>query len=117
MTTKEEHIIFDRCPLDMLAYLHATNGLDSTDLQSWYQKWQEVVGEIDLLVFVPIEVPDLIGCTNSELPVLREQVNEMLSEWIGDFDLEVVEVFGSVSVRANKVIARLIEMSKRPKNT
>ena len=63
--------------------------------------------EIDLLVFVPIEGPDIINCSESDLPELRQQVNELLNELIWDFDTDIIEVAGSPLDRRNQVIKHI----------
>ena len=98
--------IFDRCPVDILAYIQAMN--DAENIQSLYQKVQSVITGIDLIVFVPIEDPDLISCPESELPELRFQVNEILKEWIWDFGLETIEVHGTVQARRNQVLNKIL---------
>lgn len=107
ITTSEDKVIFDRCPVDMLAYIQATGEFDDFDIQSWYRRVQDVMCEIDLLVFVPVEEPDLIDCPESDLPELRHQVNELLTEWIWDFDTDVVEVAGSPMARKNEVVEHM----------
>ncbi|MDU1892521.1 MAG: hypothetical protein E6767_17690 [Dysgonomonas sp.] len=60
ITIKENNVIFDRCPIDLFAYIQAT---DKTDLQPLYVKNQNIIDEIDLFVFVPIEEPDpILNC-------------------------------------------------------
>ncbi|MGC3978412.1 MAG: AAA family ATPase [Paludibacteraceae bacterium] len=93
--------IFDRCPVDLLAYIQATN--TSLNLQSLYSKVQSAMNGIDLLIFVPIESPDVIFCSESELPELREQVNDILGDLISDFGVETVEVKGNLSERMNQI--------------
>ncbi|MBU8882875.1 ATP-binding protein [Kaistella sp. DKR-2] len=105
----DENVIYDRCPLDLLAYIEAVNG--SENIQSYYQKAQNAMIQVDLLVFVPIENPDLIVCPESELPELRDRVNEILSEWVGDFGTETLEVHGSLLERLDQVIGKLEEIS------
>ena len=107
ITTTKNNLIFDRSPVDMLAYIQATNEFDNFDIQTWYQRVQDVMNEIDLLVFVPVEEPDLMGCPDSDLPDLRLQVNELLTEWIWDFDTNVIEVTGSQLTRRNQVIEHM----------
>lgn len=104
----EPHVIFDRSPLDLFVYLYLTS--DTKTSQSFYLKVREAMTEIDLLVFVPIETPDLIGCPKDEFPELREQVNELLHEWIGDFDLDTIEVRGTVSEREEQILHKISEM-------
>jgi len=103
----ENYIIFDRCPVDYLAYIQASSDSENLNIQSLYQKVQDVMNEIDLIVFVPVEKPDLIGCPESDLPELRHKVNEILNDWIWDFNSNVVKVTGSPSARRDQVIRQM----------
>ena len=107
ITEAGDNVIFDRCPIDLLAYVQATDELENVDIQSLYHRVQDTMDEIDLLVFIPIEEPDVIGCAESDLPELRRQVNEILSDWVWDFDLNTVEVTGPLSTRTNQIIQYL----------
>lgn len=94
-----DNAIFDRCPVDLFAYIQAVN--ESEDIQVFYQRIEAVLSGIDLLVFVPIEEPDRILC--SELPELRQEVNEILHDLIGDLDIETIEVSGNIAQRVNQI--------------
>lgn len=107
ITQSGDNVIFDRCPLDMLAYIQATDEFGDSDIQTLYQRVQDSMKEIDLLVFIPIEQPDLIGCPQSDLPQLRLRVDEILNDLIWDFDVDTVQVFGSVEARKNQVLKYL----------
>lgn len=98
----EPDVIFDRCPLDLLAYIFVVGGAKAS--QHFYTKVMEAMSEIDLLVFVPIENPDRIGCPESEFPELRKQVNELLEEWMDDFDIETIVVKGSIMERIKQIV-------------
>ncbi|MFT3920105.1 MAG: AAA family ATPase [Cloacibacterium sp.] len=50
----ENDAIFDRCPLDFLAYAQAVDYTYNS--QSIFNKVQKTMSKIDLLVFVPIEI-------------------------------------------------------------
>ncbi|MNV12873.1 hypothetical protein D3C71_1034940 [compost metagenome] len=93
----EPDVIFDRCPLDLLAYIFVIGGAKAS--QHFYTKVMEAMTEIDLLVFVPIENQDLIACPESEFPQLRKQVNQLLEEWIDGFDIETIVVRGTLTER------------------
>ena len=107
ITSDENNIIFDRCPVDILAYIQATIESDNFNIQSLYQRVLDVMNEIDLLIFVPFEKPDLIGCPESDLPELRRRVNEILKEWIRDFNLNVLQVAGSPIERRDQVLRHM----------
>lgn len=105
ISTSVENTIFDRCPIDLLAYIEAVKAFEN--MQTNYQKVQNVITEIDLLVFIPIESPDLISCPQSELPELRDQVNEILSEWVWNFPVDTIEVTGTLLARRDQVLKKL----------
>jgi GTPase SAR1 family protein len=102
-----KNVIFDRAPIDILAYIQAMT--DSGISQSLYNRVQSAMEEIDLIVFVPIENPDLISCRKFELPELRFQVNEILNEWIWDFDLKTIEVKGTLLARRDQILKKISE--------
>ncbi|WEK34259.1 MAG: AAA family ATPase [Candidatus Pseudobacter hemicellulosilyticus] len=101
-----DNVIFDRCVIDILAYLHASE--PERNIQSLFEKAQAIIADIDLLVFVPVEEPDLIPVQDADLPELREMVNELLYVWMGDWDVETIEVSGTLSDRCDLVMAKII---------
>lgn len=101
----EQNIIFDRCPLDILAYVHAID--PGRNIQSLFDTAQTIIEEIDLLVFVPIEEPDLIFCQESDLPELRYKVNEVLINWVEGLQTNIIEVNGTILNRRNQVINKI----------
>lgn len=109
ITATENNIIFDRCPVDILAYIQAINEFKNFNIQSLYHRVHDIMSEIDLLVFVPVEKPDLIGCPESELPKLRQKVNGILKDWIWDFNSNVIEVAGTAAARKDQVVKIMLE--------
>jgi deoxyadenosine/deoxycytidine kinase len=101
ITRSNSNAIFDRCPVDLFAYIQATD--ESQNLQSIFSKVQNIMDEIDLLVFVPIEEPDVIGCSESELPELRCDANDIINDLISDFEVETIEVKGTLSERLKQI--------------
>lgn len=99
------NVIFDRCVIDLLAYLHALD--PRRNIQSLFETAQTVMAEIDLLVFVPIEEPDLIPGHQADLPKLRSQVNDLLHDWIADFGIAAIEVSGTSLNRRDQVLAAI----------
>ncbi|MNK18880.1 hypothetical protein D3C87_370950 [compost metagenome] len=104
----EPDVIFDRCPLDLLAYLYETGGTKAS--QNFYTKVREAMTEIDLLVFVPVENPDVIITNEPEFPELRAKVDDLLHEWIDDFDIETIRVSGTLRQREEQLLRRISEM-------
>jgi Predicted ATPase len=97
------NVIFDRCIIDILAYLHVID--PGRNIQLLFETAQTIIAGIDLLVFVPIEEQDLIS--GAELPKLRNKVNDLLYDWIGDLSIKVVEVSGNTSNRKDQVLAKI----------
>lgn len=105
VSKSESNVIFDRCVIDVLAYLHVLD--PGRNIQSLFEASQTVITGIDLLVFVPIEEPDLIPGRQISLPKLRSQVNDLLYDWIGDFGIDTIEATGTLSNRRDHVLAKV----------
>jgi len=110
ISTSDRNVIFDRCPIDFLAYIQAIDG--SGNIQSIFNKVESIISELDLLVFVPIEEPDLIPGDTSDFQELREDVNEIMSDWIGDFGVDVIEVRGTLSNRLEQILNKVTRQTK-----
>lgn len=104
MLTGEQDIIFDRSPVDLLAYIHALD--QYKNIRSMFDTAQQAMADIDLLVFVPVEEPDVIAAS-SYLPRLRARVNDILIDWVEDIGVEAIEVSGSLQNRREQVLTRL----------
>lgn len=108
----EENVIFDRCPVDLMAYLIAAEGDAAGVLHAWGEEVGRAMRSLDGVIFVPVEVPDLVG-TGPDLDPTgdRAAVDEILRDlWLGDpLDLEtrVVEVHGPPDARARAVLTWL----------
>lgn len=106
----EENTIFDRCPLDFLAYAQAI-GNGAIDVEEWVQKMEDALEQLDLIVYVPIE--NQIPVSRSEDLELRGRVDELLHEILLEDSLglleeiEVIVAMGSLENRAQKVKERL----------
>ncbi|OPC67332.1 hypothetical protein DSC47_01150 [Elizabethkingia miricola] len=110
LQNSDDNVIFDRCPLDLLAYIYAVG--KKKNISSLYEEMTTAIAEIDLLVFIPIEKVDLIGCQESDLPNLRQEVNDILEDWIGDFSNEILEVSGTLENRKKQVLDKILDMEK-----
>ncbi|MCD0457523.1 ATP-binding protein [Chryseobacterium sp. LC2016-27] len=110
LQNSDDKVIFDRCPLDLLAYIYAVG--KKKNISALYEEMTTAIDEIDLLVFVPIEKVDVIFCQGSDLPNLRQEVNDILEEWIGDFSNEILEVSGTLEDRKKQVLDKLTNMEK-----
>jgi deoxyadenosine/deoxycytidine kinase len=110
ISSSDSNVIFDRCPIDFLAYIQAID--ETKNIQSIYYKVESIMARIDLLVYVPVEEPDLIVCQESDLPKLRGKVNEILNERVWDFGIEVIEVKGTLLNRLNQVLGKISQLLK-----
>lgn len=109
LAKNESKVIFDRCVIDILVYLHIID--PARNIQSLFKTAQTLITGVDLLVFVPIQKPHLIPGHQAELPKLRSLVNDLLHDWIGDFCIETIEVCGTLSSRRDQVLAKIQKSS------
>ena len=100
-----EDIIFDRCPMDLLAYITSHEAAEMFDEEKWLPEIRNAMDQLDLIVFVPIETPDIIDATEDELPELRSSVDETLRDIIYDYHPNVIEVSGTVPARLQNVLS------------
>lgn len=110
--TAGEHVLFDRCPADLLAYLLVLRH----DVRGAVERSREAMHLLDLVVFVPIEEPDRIAVSSHEDREQRRAVDEMLERLLVDDELveDVLIVQGEVTARVAQVIARVHEPGGRP---
>lgn len=111
---EEKDLIFDRCPLDFLAYLLTFPEPGRSGYSHGLSMVKSGMKSLDLLVFVPIEYPDRIRERELNYPVLRKQVDSMLrdlifeNEW-NESGTEILEVSGTTQERCRQVLARINE--------
>lgn len=107
----EQNIIFDRCPADMLGYLLSHTDAEAFDLKKWLPRVQTAITKLDLIIFLPIENPDRIVLPLSQDAAYRQRVDEKLQEVvlenIFDFEVDVLEVSGSIQMRADQVLTHI----------
>lgn len=111
LQNNENNVLFDRCPLDLLAYIYAVN--KKRNISALYEEMTAAIAEIDLLVFVPIEKDDSIICQESDLPDLRREVNDILQGWLGDFSNDILEVTGTLETRKKQVLDKIKNRENR----
>ncbi len=102
-----KNVIFDRCPLDILAYLLTHEDTDGFELEDWLPRIRESVATLDRVVFVPIEEPDRVAVPRSQAE-LRATVDGVLSDLLVDdaygLELEVMTVRGSPDARLEHAV-------------
>ena len=117
LSQEGDNVLFDRCPLDVLAYIAEHEDVDDFDLDAWLPRVRAAVGTLDLVVFVPVEPRDRIALSPSddEGPA-REAVDEKLREILLDdpFELGVdaLEVEGDAERRARTVLQQIRRASR-----
>jgi len=104
-------VLFDRCPVDVLAYLLEHDDANAVDPDRWLEKVRDAVDTLDLLVFVPIEEPDRIALAPHEDARHRRAVHDRLHDLLIDealgVDIEVLTVGGDARARIDRVMARI----------
>jgi hypothetical protein len=103
-------MLFDRCPIDVLAYLLEHDDAQAFEAEVWLERIREAVETLDLIVFVPIDKADRIALAAHEDTVLRRAVNDRLRDLLIDqalADVEVLTVTGDVRARVDQIIAYL----------
>ncbi len=104
-------VIFDRTPLDYLAYLTAA-GADPAE-QAGAAGLRNAFARLDLLVITPITPETERMLPPPELPLLRAQVNDALLDLVYDDPLSawegipVLELSGPLDGRLDAVLAAL----------
>jgi len=101
------NVLFDRSPADYLAYLIALDpALVSAD---HIEAAATALTTLDLVVFVPIERLDRVEAADA--PRLRRRVDRILRDMLLDdsagFGVRVITVSGTVTQRAEQVLAQL----------
>ena len=104
-------VIFDRTPLDYLAYLAAA-GADPSD-EAGAAALRPALTSLDLLVITLITPETEQALPDAELPALRSQMNDALLELVyadplnAWGDIPVLELSGPLDGRLNAVLAAL----------
>lgn len=101
--------LFDRCPLDLVAYLQALD--DDFAIDDWLDDLRSSMAMLDLVVLVSIETPDRIAVPSHEDRRLRRRVDDRLQALLLDdphgFGTEVLEVAGALDHRVAQVMQAL----------
>jgi predicted ATPase len=115
LVSSEENQIFDRCPVDLLAYLLTHQDSDGFDVELWLPRVSTAMRRLRLIVYVPIENPDrvVVGAPDDMLRrLVDEELRDILQEDRWGFGVEVIEVTGSSRERARQVLAQIASQEK-----
>ena len=105
--TREARVIYERCPIDFLAYIAA---LDTKSAESVLDQVIEGMQHLDLIVYLPLDHNYPI---EAEYPKLRKAVDRRLSAIYNEDDfgimsassVEVIEATGSTEQRLRSITA------------
>jgi predicted ATPase len=101
--------LFDRCPLDFVAYAQALD--EGIEVDAWIDAARDAMQSLDLIVLVPIEMPDRIVLPAHEDRRFRARVDERVRTLILDDELglgiETLEVSSTLERRLQQVLAVL----------
>ena len=103
--TPEENVIYERCPIDFIAYM------DVLDPNNTAPPLEPISKHLDLIVYLPIEQDDDV-----DYPKLRKAVDRRLSAILLDnelaiIDVPVVEARGTTAQRLS-----ILEKAIKPKS-
>lgn len=106
-------VIFDRTPLDYLAYMAATGADPSVEAEADAATLRPAFASLDLLVITVITPETEQVLPTAELPRLRALMNDALLELVYDDplnawgDIPVLELSGPLDSRLDTVLAAL----------
>ncbi len=108
-------LVFDRCPIDLLAYLLVGSADSRSVVERWVQRIRATMQSLDVIIFVPIESPDRIDLAEEHDTFARSAVDRELRELLLNDPLglgvEVLEVRGAPRNRVSQVLRRLTGVS------
>ena len=98
-----EKVIYERCPIDFLAYIDA---LESGTVEALLEAVAQAMQNLDLIVYLPLDKDQTL---ESEYPKLQKAVDRRLSKLLLDDELgiikaPVVEASGSTAQRLSVVV-------------
>ncbi|HSS22176.1 MAG TPA: ATP-binding protein [Pyrinomonadaceae bacterium] len=113
-----ERVIFERCPLDFIAYILALRDLHREEVEpqtiaNARELAMAALHCLDLIVFLPLDEANMIAVPADEDPKLRKAVDRQLVAIFGDdeFELPSVEARGSTAQRL-----RILEGKMKPQD-
>ena len=91
--TPGENVIYERCPVDFLAYIHA---LDRKGAEALLERVSDAMQHLDLIVYLPLD--ERTG--EPEFPKLQRAVDHRLSSIFRDDEFGIVSSTNAIIVEA-----------------
>ena len=91
--TPGENVIYERCPVDFLAYIHA---LDRKGAEALLERVSDAMQHLDLIVYLPLD--ERTG--EPEFPKLQRAVDHRLSSIFRDDEFGIVSSTNAIVVEA-----------------
>ncbi|HEY6217701.1 MAG TPA: AAA family ATPase [Pyrinomonadaceae bacterium] len=91
-----ENVVYERCPLDFVAYL---NALDANVSDALMQRISDAMQQLEMIVYLPLDH----ASGDDEFPKLRKAVDRKLRELLDDSNVLVIEATGSTAQRLRTV--------------
>jgi predicted ATPase len=107
-----DNVLFDRAPVDFLAYISVHEDATTFDLAEWLPQVRAAIQTLDLIVLVPVEARDRIAFSSTEdeglsRTAVDEKLKEILLEDPFDLGVEILEVEGKLEARIRTVMQRI----------
>jgi AAA domain len=109
----ERDVIFDRCPLDLLAYLDVLGRASGQSVpEALLGDAEEAVRTLDLVAFLPLSNPDEIG-GSPDHPKLRVRVDRRLKQMLREDERRLFDGTGPALVELRGSETRRLETLSR----
>lgn len=112
------NVLFDRGPLDFIAYIFASPGADRFDIATWRAPIAAAMASLDLIVAIRIDpAHDPVGLV--EDAAFRSAVDDELRDLLDDDsldlcgDTEILPLAGPWDLRAGMVLAHINELCRQ----
>jgi len=115
LSDEAPNVVFDRCPVDLLAYLVVTCQNDERVIAHWREPVRRAMRSLDAVILVPIEAPDVIDFGQDEDPtgsrnVVDETLRDLLLSNRLELEVEIFKVRGPLDRRTTAVLDWLAQV-------
>ena len=108
------NVVFDRCPVDFLAYLVVGSQNHNEVIARWRDPVCRAMQSLGAVVLVGVESPDVIDVSEDEDPTAsRDAVDETLRELLRSYQLELEVQLFEVDGPLDRRIASVLDWLER----